>query len=88
LTNPARPPTYRYSVPFPAETITAEDELPVMLPFPRLPTIPPTCAAPVIDPPDTWTFVYSIDPSPAKAPVHPLVFVEVREGLTRVRFLI
>ena len=51
LTNPASPPTFRD--PDPEETIAALEELPVMDPPPRLPTMPPTYAAPVIDPPDT-----------------------------------
>jgi hypothetical protein len=89
FTNPASPPTF--TSPDPVETIVALEELPVIDPLPRVPTMPPTFAAPVIDPPDTWTFVYVKTPlSPldaARPPVNPLVFVDVTEGLTRVRFL-
>jgi hypothetical protein len=85
FTNPASPPTY--TEPDPVETSAALAELPVIVPQSRLPTMPPTFAAPVIDPPDTWTFVYVAAPYPAKPPIHPLASVDVTEGLTRVRSL-
>jgi hypothetical protein len=51
LTNPASPPTF--TGPDAEETIAALEELPVMDPPLRLPTMPPTYAAPLIVPPDT-----------------------------------